>query len=334
MSLKLVPPGKRKNKYIVVRGRFLGIDIETSTQTRDPASAERFKNDLERELLDGVIPSANAHVTFHRAADLHARSKNPPLSRFDELAIEALKTAIPDKSVRAMTQADLDGAAQMLYPGLAPETWVRKVYTPARSILRYCADNKWCDYIKIKHPRLKDPETRAAKDDAMEKLLNATTGIRYLLLLWLFRHGTRITGTLSVQCERLDLKRREYSLYISKSKIWRTFPMDDEIHEILCWLEATGKLPKSGKLFPWAGRTGVRVWLHPLTVRLGVKFTPHMARHRLGKKLNDDAAAGLRTIMMALGQRNYRSALRYIAEDIDVTREALGKVSGKRRLKD
>lgn len=62
-------------------------------------------------------------------------------------------------------------------------------------------------------------------------------------------------------------------------------------------------------------------WLGPLAQAADVLFTPHMARRRLGKDLND-SGAGRRTIMAALGQSSPQSALRYVAEDMEIVREA------------
>jgi integrase len=339
VPLKLIPPGRRKSPYYVVRGRLLGVDIETSTKTSDPQDAIRFKNELERNLLDSLVPSPGAHVTFHRAADLYVASKIPPLSAFDKACVERLKTGMPDKPLRAIGPADIAIAAKQIYPGHSPDSIGRMCYAVAGAIMHYAAENKWCEWMRLKHPKKKEPETRFASDDTMTKLLAATEvdrdakrlskRRRYLLVLWLFRHGTRIGGALSIDCSRLDLERKTYTLYISKSRIWREFPMDDEVHAELIRMRDLGDLPDSGKLFPWSRAVGVRVWMHPICKRLGVKFTPHMARHRLGKKL-DEAQAGLRTIMMALGQTNARSAMRYVGGDMEVVREKLGKVSGKR----
>jgi len=54
-----------------------------------------------------------------------------------------------------------------------------------------------------------------------------------------------------------------------------------------------------------------------------------MARHALGKALNDQGA-GLRTIMAALGHADPRSSIRYQAPDIEVVRAATAKISAKR----
>ena len=333
MPLKLIPPGRRKgNPYCLVRGRFLGRDIEVSAETRDPVAAERFKNAIERRILDGCVPGPEATVGFHTAADLYAAAKG--LGKDDERRIANLKSVIPNKPVRAVVQADLDAAAVKLHAGDTPETKNRNVYTPAAAILHYAARNDWCEWKRFDRPKQKQAETRAAKDGAAEALLRATSGKEHLLILWLFKHGTRISGALSVDCGRIDLKGRTYELFITKNRTWRRFPIDDEVWELLA--NDPDVQRAEGRLFPWRDRWRVYEWLRPLCERAGVAFTPHMARHWLGKTLNKKGA-GLRTIMTALGQSNYKSAIRYVAEDIEAVREStkaiapLGKKLGKRK---
>jgi hypothetical protein len=57
-----------------------------------------------------------------------------------------------------------------------------------------------------------------------------------------------------------------------------------------------------------------------LQVRLRVKFTPHMARHDLGKKLNR-SGAGLKMIAGAL-DTCAKNSLRYQDADFGMVREA------------
>lgn len=317
--LKLIPPGKRKgSRHWIVRGRFLGEDIEASTGAIEEVDALRFKNELERKLLEGRVPGPEATVGFHRAADLYMAATS--LSKSDQRRIERLKEAIADKPVRTVLQADIDAAANKLHGTDTPETKNRNVYTPAGAILHYAYHNKWCDWIRLRRPKQKQPETRATAPGVAEALLAATTGKEHLLLLWLFAHGTRISGALSVECERIDLKTRTYELFITKNRTWRQFPLDDEVWELVA--NDPDVQAANGALFPWKNRWAVYEWLAPLCKRLKVKMTPHMARHWLGKDLNK-RGAGLRTIMAALGQSNYKSAIRYVAEDIDAVRAAM-----------
>lgn len=328
MPLKLIPPGKRRNKHFIVRGRFLGVDVETSTKTSDPKDAAEFKAELEIQLLRGNVPRAGERVGFHRACDLYKVT----VERREQRLVDKLKTGVADKFVGDVVQADIDGAARTLYPNCTPETWNRNVYTPASSVLHYAANNKWCPWVRLKRPKQKKPETRAATDEAAVKLLRATAGKKHLLILWLFKHGSRISTALSVDCSRIYLGDHEYEVYVSKSRIWRRFPIDDEVYELL--RDDPDVRRGTGYLFPWRTRDGVGKWLRPLRERLGVTFTAHMARHWLGKKLRK---AGLRTIMDALGQTDTQSTIRYVASDIEAVREAtkeLGKLLGTEQKKD
>jgi integrase len=329
VPLKLIPPGKRKgNRHYVVRGRFLGRDVEVSTQKSSPKDAAQFKAELEIQLLAGHVPGSGARVTFHKACDLYKVT----VGHREQQLVDRLKQGIADKYVGDVVQADIDTAARELYPTCTPETWNRQVYTPASSVLHYAAKNKWCGWLRVGRPKQKKPETRAATDDALEKLLGATTGKKQLLILWLFKHGSRISTALSVDCSRIYLGEREYEVYISKSRIWRRFPIDDEVYDLL--KDDPDVLAGNGYLFPWRTRDGVGKWLRPLRERLGVTFTAHMARHWLGKKLRRH---GLRTIMDALGQTDTQATIRYVASDIEAVREAtkgLGRVLGRTKASD
>lgn len=330
MSLKLVAPGKRPkrirgklypNRFFLVIGRFAGRDWEVSTKTIHKSIAERFKNDFEKRILDGCIPGPQADIGFHKAADLYAAGKN--LSKPDQARVKRLKGQIADKPVRSVVQADFDSVAQICHPG-KPATQNRNIYTPGAAILHYAAENEWCEWRRIRRPKAPGADTRAAASHVAPLLIEGTEGKERLLIAWLFKHGTRISGALSVRCERIDLKARTYDFYISKNRQWKTFALDDEVWELL----VAQQMPNAGPLFPWSNRWAVYRWLRPLRERLAVTFTPHMARHKLGKDLNA-AGAGLKTIMGALGQLDPKSASRYAAEDVETVRAATRAIGRK-----
>lgn len=318
MPLALIPPGTRKgNTYWLVRGQVDGRRVEVSTKTRDQATAERFAAELEQRLRSGGHPAeAPEVVTWSDAAD---RWVERGVSADDRRYVRKIAAStLGRRRLGKIIQSDIDGIARRLYPHCTNETINRQVYTPVIAVLNYAADNEWCPRRAWKRPKLKEAETRAAAPNAGALLLAKAEGAQHLLILWLWQHGTRITDTLRVTWERIDLQQRRYEVWVNKSRRWRHLPIDD-----LVWtaLANTPESTRTGRLFPWRDRHEVYDWLGPLAQAAGVVFTPHMARHRLGKDLND-SGAGLRTIMAALGQSNPRSALRYVAEDIDVVREA------------
>lgn len=320
--LRLIPPGRRSPFY-VIRGRYLGRDVEKSTGTRDRRAAERLKDDVERRIAQSDVPGPQAKVTFGRAAELYALAKNP--NKDEERRLNRLIAVMGHKLASLIQQADLDAAALEIHPTDTPETRNRNVYTPAAAVLHYAARNKWCAYQRFDRPKMKEPETRAASDHAAKALLGATDGKRRLLLLWLFMHGSRISGALAVDCSRIDLRARTYDLFITKTKKWEAFPIDDAVWELLANDPDVQK--GEGLLFPWKHRYRVYAWLRPLTKKLGVRFTPHMARHWLGRNL-DASGAGLKTIQKALGQRSEKSASRYATSDVEIVRAATRRIGG------
>lgn len=326
-GLQLIPPGTRKgNTFWLVRGTVGGRRIEVSSQTRDETAARRFADELARQVEHGGRDAAAggtdavAVVTWADAADrwLDAASR----SRDDERYVAKLRaSALGRRHLSAIVQADVDALGPRLYPRCTAETIARQVYTPAIAVLNYAAANGWCDRRTWRRPKLREPETRAAAPNAGELLLEKAEGMQRLLILWLWQHGTRITDTLRIRWDRIDLTARRYEMWINKARRWRTFPLDDVVWQELA---NTPEAIRAGRLFPWRDRHEVYDWLGPLTRAAGVVFTPHMARHRLGKDL-DAAGAGLRTIMAALGHADAKSALRYVAEDVEIVRQAQAK---------
>lgn len=355
MPLYLVAPGDRvkwrdgkpyPNRTFLVRGEVAGRDYEISTKTADPLAAQRFKAALELRLLtDCGVPAVDATVTFGRATELYLAFKDP--SPGDRRRINRVAAAIgADKPIRDVQHADLVAAAELLFPAGSNEYRNRWAIKPGAAILHYAAENKWCEWKRIKRLKEKPPVTRAATDQVRDQLLAALVAEereaktkkrrvrarkKQLLVLWLFSHWNRISDPLRLTWPDLDLPQRRYEMLIGKANVRREKPLDDEIFEILA---NTPEAERTGRLFPWHHRSSVYNWLRPLCRRLGIEFTPHRARHYGGKRLNRDGA-GIKTIMSALDHSDATSSLRYQDADVEIVREAmtraksLGKLPGK-----
>jgi hypothetical protein len=327
MPLKLIAPGKRKgNRYYLIRGKPtvgpIRNRIEISTRTTNPAIAALRKIE--------VIPDED--VKFRTAATLYA-AVNPGARGDTERYLNRInETALGATDVRTIKQAHVDACALDLYPldKYTNATRDRNVYTPIISVLAYAAANEWCGLRRIKRPELREQETRAAASHVAPRLLTVTTGYKRLLILWLFKHGTRITDALrnvrwtSENGEsRINLGALTYDQFISKNGRWKTFPLDIEVAESLAQIP---KADRHGRLFKqWSHRASVYAWLTPLCVEQGVKFTPHMARHSVGKFFGNNGA-GIRAVMDRLGQDSVNAAKRYMSADIEAVRSVQGKM--------
>jgi integrase len=154
------------------------------------------------------------------------------------------------------------------------------------------------------------------------QLFQATDGAKRLLVMWLFCQGTRISDTLRVRWEHIDLDQRVVALRTRKTDKDRVFPLHDDV---LSLLRGIPDDMRDGRLFPWPHKNNVYRWLTPLVRNLGLVFTPHMARHSLGASLNA-SGAGLRTIMAALGHDSVQSSMRYQSADTEIVRDAIAKI--------
>ena len=243
MSLKLIAPGLRGNKCFYVRGQINGKRVEVSSDTTDKATAEKFKADLEVSLRDNL--TAPDKVTFRMAAESYIGWRNP--SPRDETQIRVLIEVFGDRFVNELVQADLVRAADFLMPNGNPANKNRWVIRPAASVLHYAANNRWCEWQRIRLFKEPRPVTRATTPDVAKKLIKAAPKPEQkLLLLWIFKHGDRITDAINVEWARIDFEGRFYRHYERKNDKWRTAPVDDEVLALLLNLKETVKDKETG----------------------------------------------------------------------------------------
>lgn len=336
MSFKLYAPGERKgNKDFLARIVVDGKRYEkvlTSCTTK--SAAHQRAMELELELQAQTAPDAQEDVTFRQAAYLYAKWRKIDLDaspfiyaeneRVELRRINRLIGVLGDKSVKAIKIADFVDAAEVLHPNAKPQTQNRQVMRPAASVMHYASKNGYCAWLRVKLFDEPKPVTRSVTGTTEAQLMDAPLdAMQRLLITWLFLQGTRITQTLNVTWDHIDLQRQVYTIYNKKAHQEEEKPITAEVFELLCMIP---EIERHGKLWPWTHRTSVHWWLRPLTKTLGVKFTCHMARHTLGKKLSD-AGFSLRVIMDTLGHMDAKSSIRYQSTDIKGVREALAAAS-------
>jgi integrase len=369
MALHLIPPGKRKNSWDYrIRGRVKGMLHEFRTKTTLRADAELMLHRLEIELRQKESAARPGALTFAAGAQLWINFKNP--KKVDRARIARLNAAdigggvlLGDKLIADVVHADLVAAANYLFPGVrgtkkrpwrphSNATKNREALRPAASVLHYCAENGFCPWRKIKSFEEPEPVTRAISIDmatiilanlpteAPKKMGNrpatAADLARFaerarkkkLLLLCLFRQGWRISDALKIEWPQFDLRAQTVTYHVGKTdRHDRVKPIHDEVLELLA---AEPVASRRGRVFPWRTRSGVYKWLRPYCRALGIKFTPHMARHSLGKWLNEDRA-NIREIMDTLDHASVVSSARYQSTDVEVLRASgrrLGKLVG------
>lgn len=321
MPFRLYAPGTRKgNRYYVARITASGKTIESSTNTTDEKTARRVATEAERRLRDEQkrVPSGKV-ITFRDAAALYIEFRQP--SKVDQQRIDKVVARLGRMKILDIRAADIHQLAVRLHPNDTAATRNRNVIRPAVTVLHHAANAGLCGWIKVNSFKEARPTTRALTPEAAAALIEAAeSGPQRRLLVWLFLQGTRITATLTLQWDQIDLSARTVRLWNAKGDRWETFPLHDAVVAKLLLVS-----DRTGRVFPWSNRSSLRRWLPALCERVGIDMTPHMARHTLGTMM---AANGetLRAIMAALGHSTPSSSVRYQGADIEMVRAATGRV--------
>jgi integrase len=319
VSYRLHPPGTRGgNKVFYATFSVGGRRREVSTKTRDRGLAERFAARFERLLYERDLLGAGPPRTLGQAIEAYVAFRRPGAN--DRRYLDLLKRWAGRRPLAEIGQADFDRAAQALYPGRAPETWNRQVYTPLQAVLGHAGVT-----LRLRRPRQRRPRNRAVERATAELLIatagDARTGDPELaaLLAVLFFTGCRISEAVALTWDRVDLAGRRVRFDLAKNDRDHWRPLHDRA------FTALAGLPRGGRVFRWRTTSGPRKPLSALTRRLGVHFTPHMARHSFATWLAD-AGAGLKDVMDAGGWSDHKSVLRYTGGDVERVRRAVDRL--------
>jgi|SRR6185312_2008788 len=331
--MSLIPPGKRGNKFWYARVQVNGQRVEVSTETTDKGAARRFEAELKAKLLRNE--RVGDDVMFAVAADLYMNAKLSEDS-YDRVVIERIKKLLPKRLVGSIVQNDLVDCAKILYPDCMPSTWNRWIVKPISAIVNYAAKNKWCSRAEFERFEEDEPVTRAVSMETAARIVSTPMKRdQFVLVLWLFRLGTRITDSLKALWENLDFRARTIQMRIGKKRKWRKFPIASDLFSellrhcffataiLICGAKRSYQFRRyrdtQERIFTWGSKGNVYDWLNPIMRAAGIRFTPHMARHSVGTWLNAQGA-GQRTIMSALDHSDLRSSARYQDVDIELLR--------------
>lgn len=193
--LKLKKYPKRKAYY--VRGTVAGVSIFESTGTTDRGQAEAYRRKREKEVYDeiklGVVKPASfadavAAYLDHGKSD---RFLTPLLDHFTE-------TPLPK-----IGQAEIDKAANAIYPTAKASTLNRQVYGPMIAVLRHAvlARLPGAAMPVVKMRKALRPVVTPADDEHIAKLLpHCSEGLRALIILMTYT-GLRTGEALRVKRE-------------------------------------------------------------------------------------------------------------------------------------
>lgn len=257
-------------------------------------------------------------MTFRGAAELYINYRGP--KKADRQYIKQLVAIIGDTDLANIRQHMLIEAANALHPAAQPGTKNRNVLTPAAAILHYAAESNLCPYIRVRKFKEPAPEPRALSKDQARVLMATAEGNMKLLLTWLFCQGWRVSDTLRLQWQHIDLKAGTVKYHITKTDRWHLMPLHTDVQLMLA------EAPQDfGRVFQWENKSNLYRALRPLCKRLKIQFTPHMARHSFATWLVNDGASP-QEVMEAGGWQDHKSVLRYAKLDPTRIRATINRI--------
>jgi integrase len=244
MPLTLIPPilARRSPNYRV-RGTYLGVRVDRSTETGDKRKATAFKTKLEAAIERGAFASKPL-LNFAEAATSYMQSGGerrflaPLLRHFKETPVETI------------TQADIDASATAVYPHASPATRNRQFYTPLLAILHHA---KIATAFSRPKGAAGTPRTVFLKPDEFERLSAAAArhdrefGALVDLLCYT---GLRLSEALRLKCE--DLRLDESVAFCGMTKNGEPRPVHLPPRVVAQLANHPRGLDRTGRLFRWS----------------------------------------------------------------------------------
>lgn len=319
----IAPRTRKRNKYWIARGTIAGRQIEVSTRETDKEAAQRFAAELEVKLWAESSNPAPLRNTWEYAAASFKAAKNP--SKLDRGHIDRLSEHFIGRLLVDITPGDFLIAANIIKPRASNSTKNRHVVAIGAAIMHFAAEQGWCQYYRVKKFETSRPETKALKAEQARAILEAAAKkdpALYALTTLLFLHGWRISEAIALRWQDVDLPQCRVRKGVSKkggTRLWK--PLDPVVRDALASIPGE----HVGRVFPWATRWGAGKALRLLAAGLGIKFSPHMARHTMATQAIS-AGADLKTIMKMGDWRNIQSVLRYADSEEARQRQILDKI--------
>ena len=223
--LKLIQRHSSPNWYI--RGTVRGQSVDESTGTRIRKAAEEIKTKREAELLEQSIHGRRVTVTFSQAALSYlehggsTRFMKPVLLHFGSMKLSAVG------------QDELDRATKLLYPGRAPSTINRQLYTPVSGVIQHAAKRGWCNANKLDRPKSPEGRVRWLTKTEADALLQACAPHLRPLVMFLLYTGARCGEALWLEWKDIDLERKHVQFVRTKNGTSRGVPLHTRLVECL-----------------------------------------------------------------------------------------------------
>jgi integrase len=226
MPLKLFQRKGSANWYL--RGTLRGVRVYESCGTDEKTVAEEIKAKREWEILQSSVYGVAASITFNGAVAIYLESDHSE-ARF----LQPLIDHFGSTPIAKIDQAAVDAAAKAIYPGLAPATINRQIYTPITAVINKAAEKGKCAPIKFKRPKLPKGRVRWITHAEAHCLIESCAPHLKPLVAFLLYTGARCGEALWLDWRHVDLQRGQVQFLDTKNGSDRGVPLHPSLVAIL-----------------------------------------------------------------------------------------------------
>ena len=183
------------------RGTVAGRRLRGSTRTTDKERAQRITAEREAREWKCRLDGPEAVLTFAMAAILYRDAEKP--TRF----LAKIEDHWKDTPVRGITPGAIKQSAITLYPKGAPATRNRQVIVPTQAIINHAASMELCGHIKVERFKVSAKKKAPATMEWIEAFAANASPHLGALAWFMFLTGARITESLHMQWQDVDLSR-------------------------------------------------------------------------------------------------------------------------------
>lgn len=331
MPITLKPPVKGRSKFYRVRGTYLGVRVDRTTETTEERAAKvilkRWKEEIERGTYSHGIPRAETvkrPATFGDAAIAYidAGGERAFLGPIIELNGPM---GLRDKALTEIDQISIDRCAAMLYPKATAATKNRQVYTPVSAVLKRAGIEKRilrpAGWRGRKSVSWLTPEQAFALFAAADQH-SAEFGLFLKLLCYT---GMRLGEAINIKIGDIDISNAIIYLPQTKNGDARTVYLTKDLVAALANHPRGLDRPKHSRLIRFHVGGRIRTMLAEAMEAAGLSFPRrqrgfHLFRHTWATWMRRYGGLDTSALLETGAWRDRSSAARY--EHLDVTEEA------------
>jgi site-specific recombinase XerC len=277
MPLKVIK--RHGSPFWYLRGSVRGVNVDESTKVADREQAESIRAKREWEIVNRQLGGSRAVATFLEAAVSYM--ENGGEARF----VQPLLNHFMTTPLSQIGQAEVEACARKIYPGLAPATINRKVFTPISAIMMHAAKRKLCDKPALERPKQPRGRVRWITFEEAGKLIGCCAPHLAPLVTFMLFTGCRIGEALALDWRDVDLSRSHAAFLDTKNGDRRGAPLHPRAFAALANLpHRTGMVFRRPDKQPYApkddGGGQIKTAFKAACRRAGISnFHPHDCRH-------------------------------------------------------